>query len=152
MDQPQGRRVQRKGLGEDFFHSGLVRDRLSVPQLQQPPLLDGPGPDTASLNSRMRERIQLAQANQNPSTTSCVLLWNHHALQSLIPHIQSNFRATKPSPDGASGMLREPGAGVHSHQQAQKKLKSQQNHQRPLKAWCKGTLQHMMKKRNFSFG
>ena len=39
-------------------------------------------------------------------------------------------------------MLREPGAGVHSHQQAQKKLKSQQNHQRPLKAWSKGTLQH----------
>ena len=49
-------------------------------------------------------------------------------------------------------MLREPGAGVHSHQQAQKKLKSQQNHQRPLKAWGKGTLQHMVKKRNFSFG
>ena len=65
MDQPQGRRVQREELGEDSFHSGLVRDQPSVLQLQQPPLLDGPGPDTASLNSRMRERIQLAQANQN---------------------------------------------------------------------------------------
>ena len=65
VDQPQGRRVQREGWGEDSFPSGLARDQPSVPQLQQPSLLDGPGPDTASLNSRMREKIHLAQANQN---------------------------------------------------------------------------------------
>ena len=95
-----------------------------------------------------RTKTDVLLSTPNPSTSSCVLLWNHQSLQSLIPHIQSNFGATKPSPDGASGMLREPGAGVHSHKQAQKKLKSQQ----PLKAWSKRALQHMMKKRNFSFG
>ena len=55
-----------------------------------------------------RTKTDVLLSTPNPSTSSCVLLWNHQSLQSLIPHIQSNFGATKPSPDGASGMLREP--------------------------------------------
>ena len=67
----------------------------------------------------MRERIHLAQANQNrlaffsphqiPSTTSCVLLWNHQALQFDPTHpieLWSNKTITRRSIRYAEGTRR----------------------------------------------